>query len=91
MADPTPDEVAAAIATLQAFEHARESHVDVAAPAEPVKPSEVILPPPSAPAVVAPTLEALLADTGTATGFKSLGPPYRDYAADSVKASPNGF
>ncbi len=38
--DPTPDEVAAAIATLQAFEAAREMHVGGAVPVEPVTPSE---------------------------------------------------
>jgi hypothetical protein len=69
--DPTPEEVAAAIATLTAFEHAQHPLVEVA----PVTPSEVILPPPAAPAVLAPIHEA----------------PVDSYLARSVKSSPNGF
>ena len=61
MADPTPAEVAAAIATLEAFEHAQHP---VAAPVEPVKPgeepavvaAEVIPPPEAAPVAIDPYL-----------------------------------
>lgn len=78
MADPTAAEVAAAIATLEAFEHAQHP---VAAPVEPVKPAvvaaEVIPPPEAAPAPVALISAAPVA----------IDP----YLARSVKSSPNGF
>jgi hypothetical protein len=77
MVDPTPEEVAAAIETLKAFETSLHTPHPVAAPVEPGKPSEVIPPPPAAPAAEAPTPEA---------------PAKVDpYLAKSVKSSPNGF
>ena len=96
MADPTPEEVRAALAILAAAETARESHV--------------IPPPPAAPAAEAPTPEALTRETEQAAETKHVmeqatashvpvdsGPvspaaPIVDpYLARSVKSSPNGF
>ena len=72
--DPTPEQVAAAIATLEAFEHAQHP---VAAPAEPVKLSEVI------PAEIIDS-QPIIVEPITAA-------PVDPYVARSLKDSPNGF
>ena len=103
MADPTPDEVRAALAILAAAETARESHVQStpAAPVEPVKPSE-------SPAVTAadlgleempkaaePTMTPPVDDEHVAVGSSLFRDPTKlkvdPYLARSVKSSPNGF
>ena len=74
--DPTPAEVAAAIATLQAFEAAQHP---VAAPVEPVKSST------EPAAQVEQPAAAAVAEATSAPA--ALDP----YLARSVKSSPNGF
>ena len=74
--DPTSEEVAAAIATLQAFEAAQHP---VAAPVEPVKSS-------TEPA--AQVEQPAAAAVAEATSAPAAIDPY---LARSVKSSPNGF
>ena len=73
--DPTAAEVAAAIATLQAFEHAREVATE-----SPVLPAPAALESPvvSSESAVEPITAAAPA-------------PVDPYLARSVKSSPNGF
>lgn len=95
--DPTAAEVAAAIATLQAFEAAREMHVGGAVPVEPVMPSEspavaaeAPVVEPSAPS--APVIESTsAADVVASDTETSVAPAVDPYVARSVKSSPNGF
>ena len=77
MADPTAAEVAAAIATLQAFEAAQHP---VAAPVEPVK------------SVESPTTSSAPSEpVPAAKPVPSLVEAVDPYLARSVKSSPNGF
>jgi hypothetical protein len=77
MADPTAAEVAAAIATLQAFEHAREVATE-----SPVLPAPAAL---ESPFVLSESaVEPVVA---AAPAPAAIDP----YLARSVKSSPNGF
>ena len=78
MADPTAAEVAAAIATLEAFEHAREVATE-----SPVLPAPAALESPvvSSESAVEPVVAAAPAPV------VAIDP----YLARSVKSSPNGF
>jgi hypothetical protein len=90
MADPTADEVHAALAVLAAAEAAREAHVLVAAPVEPVMPSESA---PVAPAAVDPAPQVVSAPAPAVAAAIAGSPaaPVDPYVARSVKSSPNGF
>jgi hypothetical protein len=68
MADPTPDEVAAAIATLQAFEHARE--VAVAASTQPQVASSEAVAVAQAVAVLASPVAVVAVDPYVARSLK---------------------
>ncbi len=85
--DPTAAEVAAAIATLQAFEAAQHP---VAAPVEPVKPSTE---PALAEEIPTPIVFAAAANTPASTGAAPTvtSVAIDPYLARSVKSSPNGF
>ena len=74
--DPTAAEVAAAIATLQAFEHARETAI--AESTQPQVESPTTSSAPSEPAPAAKPVPSLV---------EAVDP----YLARSVKSSPNGF
>ena len=76
MADPTAAEVAAAIATLQAFEHAQH-------PAETVEPVKSVESPTTSSAPSEPV--------PAAKPVPSLVEAVDPYLARSVKSSPNGF
>ena len=88
MADPTPEEVRAALAILAAAETARESHVYGAAPVEPVKPSEPFAEP-NAAQVEQPAAAVVVAEATSAPTLPAA--PIDPYLARSVKSSPNGF
>ena len=76
MADPTPEEVRAALAILAAAETARESHVE-STPAAPEP---------------APLESAVVSSEPTAEPVVAAPPVSIDpYLARSVKSSPNGF
>ena len=76
MADPTPEEVYAALAVLAAAEVARESHVG-STPAAPEP---------------APPVSAVVSSESTAEPIVAALPISIDpYLARSVKSSPNGF
>lgn len=82
MADPTPEEVHAALAVLAAAEAAREA---AAAHVEPPQVVETVSTPAQATAAAAPVESAPVAPT------PAVAAAIDSYLARSVKSSPNGF